>query len=200
MKEIEKNSRRKDRKSETYDLAWSSFGGENLWWSQPRSQGSLLPALLNEVAVASRNVGCFFRLVCGGGGGSAQAAYHQTFLRFISEGPKEKPPSFPRDIRRTSWAWWKYRKNLQKKLVMPLPIIMQRQKINHCPFGMHGTIIHPLIHQWVVSHNSFRLLMLPAEIKRTSKSVSVATRNFPTFFVRWSWFCSTLLKISCIVR
>ena len=42
--------------------------------------------------------------VWGGGGGSAQAAYHQTFLRFISEGPKEKPPSFPRDIRRTSWA------------------------------------------------------------------------------------------------
>ena len=69
MKEIEKNSRRKDRKSETYDLAWSSLGGENQWWSQPRSQGSLLPALLNEVAVASRNVGCFFRLVCGGGGG-----------------------------------------------------------------------------------------------------------------------------------
>ena len=32
-----------------------------------------------------------------------------------------------------------------KKLVMPLPIIMQQQRINHCPFGMYGTIIHPLI-------------------------------------------------------
>ena len=87
----------KDRKSETYDLAWSSFRGENQWWPQPRSQGSLLPALRNEVALASRNVGCFFRLVGG------------------------------------------------KKLVMPLPIIMQQQRINHCPFGMYGTIIHPLI-------------------------------------------------------
>ena len=95
----------KDRKSETYDLAWSSFRGENQWWRQPRSQGSLLPALRNEVALASRNVGCFFRLVGGEGGGvggAAQAAYHQTFLHFIDEGPKEKPPSFPRDIRRTS--------------------------------------------------------------------------------------------------
>ena len=32
-----------------------------------------------------------------------------------------------------------------KKLVMPLPIIGQQQRINHCPFGMYGRIIHPLI-------------------------------------------------------
>jgi len=31
-----------------------------------------------------------------------------------------------------------------KKSVMPLPIMVQQQRINHWPFGMYDTIIHPL--------------------------------------------------------
>ena len=93
----------------------------------PRRLTASFPLVCDYIAgkpvVVSRYVGCFLRLVRGGGEGKgAQATFDQTFLRFItfslsflqSEGPKKKPPSFPRDIRRTSQAWWKYRENLQE--------------------------------------------------------------------------------------
>ena len=54
----------------------------------PRPLTASFPLVCDYIAgkpvVASRNVGCFLRLVEGGGrGGGAQATYDQTFLRFI---------------------------------------------------------------------------------------------------------------------
>ena len=62
-------------------------------------------------------------------------------------------------------------------------------------FTLIGALVYPPVGA-VPQLISALLLILPAEIE----SVSVASRNFPTFFVRCSWFCSILLKISCIVR
>ena len=38
-----------------------------------------------------------------------------------------------------SQARWKYQENLQE-----IRYASQQQKIDHCPFGMYDTIIHPL--------------------------------------------------------
>ena len=38
-----------------------------------------------------------------------------------------------------SQARWKYHENLQE-----IRYASQQQRINHCPFGMYDTIVHPL--------------------------------------------------------
>ena len=80
--------------------------------------------IAGKPVVASPNVGCFVRLVgWRRGGGGAQATG-------ISGGHLRLDGSIAR---------------ICKKFVMPPPIIGQQQRINHCPFCMYGTIIHPVI-------------------------------------------------------
>ena len=73
-------------------------------------------------------------------GGEAQATYDQTFLRFIIFLEKwragRKTAFLPSAHLRLDGSIAR----ICKELVMPRPIIGQQQRINHCPFGMYGTI------------------------------------------------------------
>ena len=97
--------------------------------------------------VASRNVGCFFRLVGVGWGGTGYQRSNISPFHYLSwkVRGREKNHLPSRGISGGHLRLNGSIARICKKLFMPLPIIGQQQRINHCPFGMYDTIIHPLI-------------------------------------------------------
>ena len=126
--------------------------------------------------------------------------FHQIFLEKWRRGKRPLPSRGifgKHDMilgnRLLSQARWKYQENLQE-----IRYASQQQKINHCPFGMYDTIIHPLnLPVGGVPQLISALLLIFWNRKCFCRR---ASRKYTTFFVRWSWLCSTLLKTSCIVR
>ena len=148
--------------------------------------------------MASPNVGCFLRLV-----GGAQATYDFRYLQATYDSDQRSNIS---PFHYLSWKVKGRKKNhlpsrgisgghlrldgsiarICKKLVMPLPIIGQQQRINHCPFGMYGTIIStPLYYSpvgGVPQLISALLLILPAclveELSHILRSLKLVLLHF----------------------
>ena len=91
---------------------WPRYWDPQCKNTPPRRLTASFPLVCDYIAgkpvMVSRYVGCFLRLVGGGGwGGTGYLRSNISPFHYL-----EKSPSFPRDIRRTSQVWWKYRENL----------------------------------------------------------------------------------------
>ena len=159
---------------------------------------NLRSSLKKQPTFRNANTG-FLRLVAGRGRGSTGylrsniSPFH--YLSWKVKGRKNRFRSFPRVIQRTSQAWWKYRENLQQ-IRYASPLWGNSSELATAPRARMTRSSTGFAMCGVPQVISALLLMLPAEIE----SVSVASRKYTTFFVRWSRFWSTLLKISYIVR
>ena len=96
-------------------------------------------------------------------------------LSWKVKGRRKTPPSFPRDIPKT-WhdlrqsapvsGSMKYHENLQSLQEIRYTSLGQQQRINHGPLACMSRSPTPLVYQWVVSHNSFRLCCQCSEIEK----------------------------------
>ena len=122
------------------------------------------------------------------------SSFHQIFLEKWRRGKKTLPSrgifgkhDMISGNRLLSQARWKYHEKLCKKSVMPLSLSLWHLWHDHPPLEFTSGWC-PTTHFGSVANVLKSKVFLPA------------SRKYTTFFVRWSWFCSTLLKISCIVR
>ena len=117
------------------------------------------------------------------------------------KGRRKKPPSFQRDIRKT-WhnlrqsapvsGSMKYHEKLQSlqeiRFTSSDQLWGSNRELTTVPLACRTRSPTSLIYPWGCPTNHF------------ASVVVFASRKYTTFFVRWSWFCSTSLKISCSIR